>query len=1250
MNNVNPGYGGVERRPNYRIRQCMRAVLFIALFCPVAPSCTAQLTNVTDVTSTPIPGAGHDYIGLLSETVNPANGAVSLRIQVPIPPGRGVTMPFSFTYDSNGVHYIASGAGGYGTWNYTATEAYLSSGGWSYSIPQLTYNLGNANVGTVSCPHRTAYVFQDNAGTRYAFPMAISLAGGKGCTATTGAVYRTTGQYAANFVANDYFAVDDPDGAVYTFDNAGGAGCGQSGSSAYTALPYSIEDRNGNLITISGPPTNCNGSFTVTDTAGRPVLSSSGFGASGNTLTVSGLTSPYQLEWGTASSAFSVDAVPTYSESQICGGIAPESGTEAVVTSLTLPNGQSYKFYYDSVYGLLEKVVYPNNGYVSYTWAVNALAQDVQFPGSSAVGQTGATPTGTCEYHIDSYAVQQRTVSYDGIKVALQQTFKYATNWIAGSSAPSEWSTKTTTVTSTDSIAGTTNTTSYTYSGYMQGTAPYISTSAAPEVPLEQSIAYIDGSGATLQTVTKTWQDPYAMTGKVITLPNKSSSSIAYKYGPRDQVIEEDETDYGQSNPTRKTLYNYQTFAPVPQFPNVIKAPTFSSIVDRPCQILREDASGNVDAEQDLLYDGGTAVCGSAGTPSVSSVSGLPTGSHDPTNYGVSSTTARGNLTSYTQKCLQNCQNATTTYTYDMTGQATSKTDPCGNATCSDLSASSHKTTFFYTDSPSGGNSYGNSNAYVTTITDPLGHSSEYSYNYPIGVLAGSTDANHETTTYNYGTEPSQCTQPDMLNRLTEVVYPDGGITEYCYNDSVPSVETARLISGSTWETNIATMDSMNHVTETELLDPSGPDMVLMSYDGEGRLYTKTNPYRTTTDPTYGVTTYQYDAISRPASVQNPDKSFRYWCYDGIVSAGQNNCRSHIASITGDWVDFADEKGNNWQKTADSFGRLTNVIEPNGAATYYSYDILDNLVCAAQDGGAGGAFSSCAAAPAAWRPRSFTYDSLSRLIQSFNPETGWVCYGTSGGAAPNGSNCTGGYDANGNLASRTDARDITTNYSYDALNRLLSKRFSKDPGTTPSSCYQYDSSSLGVGRLASEWTQSGSAGGCAATAPSTGLWTRRSILSYDAMGRVLSEQQCTPSNCVNSTPYSPAYTFDQAGNQYTATNGVTSTPTVGTLSFTSPFDGAGRLLSISSNWNDATHPSSLFSAQSTSAQSCPGSVSKPYAAFGGLTNASYGGNLTLNRGYDVRLRTTCEADTGSLLNSSTNASATVTVTGTEQSQ
>src|SRR5260370_25888333 len=68
----------------------------------------AQVANVNDVTSTPIPGAGHDYIHLLSETVNPANGSVSLRIQLPMAKGRGIQVPFYVGYDSNSVSFLGS--------------------------------------------------------------------------------------------------------------------------------------------------------------------------------------------------------------------------------------------------------------------------------------------------------------------------------------------------------------------------------------------------------------------------------------------------------------------------------------------------------------------------------------------------------------------------------------------------------------------------------------------------------------------------------------------------------------------------------------------------------------------------------------------------------------------------------------------------------------------------------------------------------------------------------------------------------------------------------------------------------------------------------------------------------------------------------------------------------------------------------------------------------------------------------------
>ena len=72
----------------------LRCLVLLGMSLGVAAS--AQIPSVTDVTAPPTPGVGHDYIQDNVETVNPANGALSIRIGVPLPPSRGVNIPFNF--------------------------------------------------------------------------------------------------------------------------------------------------------------------------------------------------------------------------------------------------------------------------------------------------------------------------------------------------------------------------------------------------------------------------------------------------------------------------------------------------------------------------------------------------------------------------------------------------------------------------------------------------------------------------------------------------------------------------------------------------------------------------------------------------------------------------------------------------------------------------------------------------------------------------------------------------------------------------------------------------------------------------------------------------------------------------------------------------------------------------------------------------------------------------------------------------
>jgi len=83
----------------------VRALFLLSAAIFFAPSSIAQLPQASDTTSPPTPGVGHNYIEAPAETVNPANGSVSIRIPLRISSGRQLTLPFSFANDSAGAFY-----------------------------------------------------------------------------------------------------------------------------------------------------------------------------------------------------------------------------------------------------------------------------------------------------------------------------------------------------------------------------------------------------------------------------------------------------------------------------------------------------------------------------------------------------------------------------------------------------------------------------------------------------------------------------------------------------------------------------------------------------------------------------------------------------------------------------------------------------------------------------------------------------------------------------------------------------------------------------------------------------------------------------------------------------------------------------------------------------------------------------------------------------------------------------------------
>ncbi len=1142
-----------------RFLQSLLTTCFILIFTPFA---VAQVANVTNTTSTPIPGAGHDYINMLTETVNPPNGSVSLRIQVPTPKARALSIPFSFNYDSNGTHFVVPAGNGL-SWSSDASSnppvPYIFGGGWSYSIPTLT-SQGVAltqvvNGKSVFCDYRAGFVFRDRSGARHSLGLLNTIKN----TTTACETYFTVdpvtsaqeGPYQANLDnSSGTITIADPSGTVYTFLSGG------------NSTPSSIQDRNGNVAGCCG------------DDAGRAVVTLAYSTTSPNTpttVTVTGLSNPYTITSGTASSNFTI--ATTLLDASPCAGPTSLSNgqTQSTFTAITLPNGKSFQFQYDSTYGLLTKVVYPSGGYVSYTWGLNTQSDVVTVKQSDNF---------TCHYRYDSFAVMHRYVSFDGTNVALQQDFSYSTTWNT-SPAASQWTAKQTTVTTHDLLRPGQPTFQTVYS-YFPTSAPtqppnYL---YAGQIPVEGAITYKDSNGNVLRTTSKTG-DLYRVLSQCETLDNGLTSGTFYTYGPGIQITDKKEYDYGliasgtcqqpSTAAARETAISYQSFANTAIFPSA------SSILDRPSSV-KTYGNGTLVAETDYTYD----------NPIGTVTSGI-------VQHGAGCNC--GNLTVQSQWLNTSGSNLTTNFTNDDTGQRLTMTDPRGN-----------QTTYSYTDSYSSGTPPGPTNAYLTQVTLPqtsgVSHIEKYAYAYDSGQLTSATGQNNQVTTYKYN---------DNLARLTETDYPDGGVTTFAYNDAAynastpsPSLTTTKKINSSTNLVTVSAMDGLGQVVRSELTsDPSGTTYTDITRDGLGRVWKQSNLYRTTGDSTYGITTNYFDALGRPCLVVPPDGTLP----TGNTCPATQSANTVFTTYSGNTTTVTDQAGKSRNSVTDGLGRLTQVFEDPAGLNYetdYAYDALDNLLTVNQKGGSTNS--------ANWRTRTFTYNSLSQLLTAANPESGTITYA---------------YDNNGNLLTKvapapnqTGSATVTTTFTYDQLNRLTQKSFSD--GVTPTVKYGYDAVAPsgctppaltitnGIGRRTSMCDAAGAE-----------AW------SYDSMGRPLADQRTT-----NSITKATTYTYNldgsiatlvyPSGRTITYTLASSGSNTAGRLSSavdsTGPINYAtGALYSPAGALSSFTNGASIVSTYfyNNRLQPCRISVKNTGAAPASCTDAATGNALDFSYNFSL---------------------------------
>ncbi len=265
------------------------------------------------------------------------------------------------------------------------------------------------------------------------------------------------------------------------------------------------------------------------------------------------------------------------------------------------------------------------------------------------------------------------------------------------------------------------------------------------------------------------------------------------------------------------------------------------------------------------------------------------------------------------------------------------------------------------------------------------------------------------------------------------------------------------------------------------------------------------------------------------------------------------------------------------------------------AYTTYLYDAADHLTQVVQGS----------------QTRSFTYDGLGRVVQEVTPEAGTVTFSFTTSGSP----CGGDPD---NICSKTDARGLTTNYSYDTANRLSSR--SNSAGT---STYTYDqggAAAHALGRLTKLTDPSGSEtytydangrttavvkvvgtssyptsyqylGGTAEITQVTYPSGRVVQQGYNEIGQLCAVAgQTSATSCTSPTnPYATGYTYNALGEAtgYNYGNGVvaafsysTQRSQLSSISFTK---GTTKLLSLN-YWYQQASPNCVLGTSGNNGQ------------------------------------------------------------------
>ena len=239
--------------------------------------------------------------------------------------------------------------------------------------------------------------------------------------------------------------------------------------------------------------------------------------------------------------------------------------------------------------------------------------------------------------------------------------------------------------------------------------------------------------------------------------------------------------------------------------------------------------------------------------------------------YSSYDAAGKGNLIQ--KQVILDSGSATTSYSYDSSGNLIRSVDPNGYAANYEYAAGSPN---------------------PTRISHLLTQSNQYYF--PTGLLKSESDYNGNLTSYEY----------DKLGRITRKANPDGTAATYTYYDSSNEIE----IKDENNNTTTYKYDNLGRLSEVDQ-----PEGVTIRY--------QYNPFSKITSVTEAskTTTYSYDKIGRLTGVSYADGS-------------SINC-DHIDSQNA--IDVSDAEGNTTRYKYDGLGRLVEVTEADSSKTTYGY-------------------------------------------------------------------------------------------------------------------------------------------------------------------------------------------------------------------------------------------------------------------------------------------------------------------------